>query len=221
LHDETELKKNILTYLLLAGFGVSLVAMVVHLRAYPFPGNQEGYMPPQPIAFSHKLHAGTLEMNCLYCHSSAEKGPHAGFPPSSLCMNCHKIVHASWQVTRTEVEKARVEGRPQQRIVSPDLQKLYDALGLDAKLQPDPKKTPRPISWVKVHNLPAYTRFDHRAHVTKGVACQECHGPVQTMEVMRQTSDLSMGWCLKCHKEHKDVNGKKVSPSTDCATCHY
>ena len=109
MHDETELKKNLLTYLLLAGFGLSLVAMVVHLRGYPFPGNQEGYMPTQPIAFSHKLHAGTLEMNCLYCHSSAEKGPHAGFPPSSLCMNCHKIVHASWQVTRTEVEKARVE----------------------------------------------------------------------------------------------------------------
>ncbi len=215
------MKKTLLTYSLLAGFGVSLVALVNHLRNYPFPGNQEGYMPEQPITFSHKLHAGDLGMSCLYCHFSAGKGPHAGIPPASLCMNCHKIVHASWEITRTEIEKAQLKGRPPERIVSPEVQKLYDALGLDAKLQPDPHKKPQAISWVKVHNLPAYTRFDHRAHVNAGVACQECHGPVQTMDVIRQAADLSMGWCVKCHKEHKEVNGRKVSPSTNCATCHY
>lgn len=215
------MKKDVVTYALVGGFGISLIALVVHLRNYPFPGNQEGYTPAQPIAFSHKLHAGDLKMNCLYCHFSAVKGPHAGIPPASLCMNCHKLVHAPWEVTRAEVEKAQAEGRPPKRIVSEELQKVYDALGLDAKLQPDPKKTAQPISWVKVHNLPAYTRFDHRAHVNKGVACQECHGPVETMEVIRQSADLSMGWCLKCHKEHKEVNGRKVSPSTNCATCHY
>ena len=215
------MKNKYLTIGLFAAFIVSFAAMVVHLRAYPFPGNQEGYMPEQPIAFSHKLHAGDLGINCVYCHFSAEKSPHAGIPPAGLCMNCHKIVHASWEVTRTEIEKAQAEGRPPIKIVSPELQKLYDTLGLDAKLQPDPKKTPGPISWVKVHNLPAYTRFDHRAHVNKGVACQECHGPVQTMDVIRQSADLSMGWCVKCHKGHKEINGRKVSASTDCATCHY
>jgi hypothetical protein len=214
-------KKTRLTWFLLAGLGASVVVMVLHLRSYPFPGNQQGYMPEQPIAFSHKQHAGDLEISCLYCHANAAKGPHAGIPPASLCMNCHKLVTASWDATRAEMERARQAGQPPKRIVSPELQKLYDALGLDDQLQPDPRKQPQPIAWVKVHNLPAYTRFDHRGHVHAGVACQQCHGPVETMDVLRQSTSLSMGWCVNCHKVHNEVNGKKVSPSTDCATCHY
>ena len=215
------MKKHALTYVLLVGLIASAVALTWQLRVYPFPGNQEGYAPAQPIAYSHKLHAGDLAINCQYCHYNAAKGPHAGIPPASLCMNCHRQVTASWEVTRAERDKARQEGRPPRRIISPELQKLYDALALDGELQPDPNKTPEPIAWVRVHNLPQYTRFDHRAHVNASVKCQECHGPVGTMDVMRQSADLSMGWCLKCHKEHKDVEGRKVSASTDCAACHY
>jgi hypothetical protein len=46
----------------------------------------------QPINFSHKIHAGKLGMNCLYCHYGAEKSPIANIPPVSTCMGCHKIV---------------------------------------------------------------------------------------------------------------------------------
>jgi hypothetical protein len=209
------------TFFLLAGFVASVAVVVGHLWGYPLPGNQQGYTPVQPIAFSHKIHAGDLEMNCLYCHFAAAKGPHAGIPPASLCMNCHRIVTASDKVRRDEAERARQEGRPEKRIVSAEMQKLYDALGLNDQLQPDPSKRAQPIHWIKVHNLPQYTRFDHRAHVHAGVKCQECHGPVQTFEVMGQASDLSMGWCVRCHKDHKEIEGRKVSASTDCATCHY
>jgi hypothetical protein len=213
--------KKVSTYVLLAALGASLVALFFHLKAMPAPGNQEGYTPEQPIAFSHKQHAGDLAINCQYCHYNAAKGPHAGIPPASLCMNCHRLVTASWEVTKTELDIARQSGRPPKKIVSPELQKLYDSLGLNSDLQPDSSKIPRPIQWVKVHNLPQYTRFDHRAHVNAKVACQDCHGPVQNMEVIRQSVDLSMGWCLKCHKDHKEIGGRKVSPSTDCAACHY
>jgi hypothetical protein len=50
--------------------------------------------PKQPINFSHQIHAGKLGMNCLYCHSSAEKSPIANIPAMSTCMGCHKIAHA-------------------------------------------------------------------------------------------------------------------------------
>jgi hypothetical protein len=215
------IKKNYLTYLLFAGLVASVFALVLHLRSYPLPGNQEGYMPEQPIAFSHRLHAGSLEISCLYCHYSAVRSPHAGIPPASLCMNCHRLVTASRDATRAEEEKARLEDRPATRIISPELQELYKHLGLDDKLQPDPHKPPQPIRWVKVHNVPDYTRFDHRAHVHAGVACQECHGPVETMDQVRQVKDLSMGWCVNCHKEERNLGARKVTASTDCATCHY
>ena len=95
------------------------------------------------------------------------------------------------------------------RIFSADLQKLYDALGLNDELQPEAGKQPQPIHWVKVHNLPEYTRFDHRAHVNAGVACQECHGPVQTMDVIRQSSSLSMGWCVDATRITRRSAGKR------------
>jgi hypothetical protein len=211
---------RLVTYVLLAGFLVCLAAVGLQMHGYALPGNQEGYTPAQPIAYSHKQHAGSLNIDCQYCHFAAAKGPHAGIPPASLCMNCHRLVTASWEATRTEAEQARQSGRPPQRIVSPELQKLYDALGLDEQLQPVPGKQ-QPIRWVRVHNLPQYTRFDHRSHVNAKVACQECHGPVETMDTVSQSADLSMGWCVRCHKDHREVEGRKLAPSTDCAACHY
>jgi hypothetical protein len=210
-----------LTLLLLAGFVATLAWLGVRLWGYPLPGNQEGYEPPQPIAFSHRLHAGALEINCLYCHYSAGRSPHAGIPPSSLCMNCHKQVTASTAVMQAEQDLARQEGRPPKRIISDGLRPLYKAMGLKDDLEPEAGKEPVPIRWVKVHNVPDYTRFDHRVHVNAKVKCQECHGPVETMEVIRQSADLSMGWCLRCHKEARESDGRKLTPSIDCAACHY
>jgi hypothetical protein len=214
-------KNSRLTYFLSAGFVASLVLLLVQLRSFPSPGNQQGYAPEQPIAFSHKLHAGELEISCLYCHSGAAQSPHAGIPPAGLCMNCHRHVTASWQVVRAEKEEANQAKREEKRIVSEELKKLYDALDLKDPTQREPGKSAKPIQWVKVHALADYTRFDHRPHVLAGLACQECHGPVQEMTVLKQSESLSMGWCVRCHKEHREVAGKKVSPSTDCAACHY
>ncbi len=51
-----------------------------------------GYAPKQPIPFSHKLHAGTLKLDCRYCHYSVEKASYAAIPPTQLCMGCHAMV---------------------------------------------------------------------------------------------------------------------------------
>jgi hypothetical protein len=215
--------KRLLRTLLLAGLALSFVFLGIRLQGFYWPGNQQDYEPAQPIAFSHRLHSGKLEIACLYCHPGAEKSRHAGFPAASLCMNCHGLVTASREATLREYQKAVQAGRAARPVVSAEMRKLYDALGLDDKLRPDPAKKPRPIRWVRVHNLPAFTCFDHRPHVARGVTCQECHGPVETMERVRQAADLSMGWCVNCHREtaRTGVAGQKVQPSTDCAACHH
>lgn len=74
-------------------------------------------------------------------------------------------------------------------------------------------KKNEPIEWVKVHDLPDYVRFTHKRHVAAGLQCQECHGPVETMDVLEQVAPLQMGWCLSCHKA-------KNAP-TACQACHY
>ncbi len=215
--------RRITTIVLVSGlaFSVSLLAArrsVVHL-----PANHQGYEPAQPIAYSHRLHAGELQIACQYCHSNAEKSRHAGVPAAAVCMNCHRFVTAPVGEIRAEEQAAASEKRPVRPVVSPELQKLYDALGLDAGMTRDPSKLPRAIAWTRVHNLPDFVYFDHRAHVGAGVSCQTCHGPVETMERVRQVSDLSMGWCVNCHRDAaaKGINGRRVAPSTDCSTCHY
>jgi Cytochrome c7 and related cytochrome c len=217
------LARRLLTTILLLGLVLSSLILVGRLKSYHLPGNQQGYEPEQPIAFSHRQHAGELQISCLYCHFGAETSPHAGIPPASVCMTCHRFVTASQKAMLPEILEAHKAKRPPRPIVSPELQKLYDALALDSKLEPDPSKQPTPIAWVKVHNLPAFTCFDHRSHVYAGLTCQRCHGPVETMDRVRQVEDLSMGWCVNCHREsgRTGVSGKPVQPSTDCATCHH
>jgi respiratory nitrate reductase gamma subunit len=223
---EPERRKSssgVITAVLLIGLGFSTLALVPRLWSAHLPGNDQGYEPVQPIAFSHRVHAGEMQISCLYCHHEAEHSPHAGIPAASICMNCHRSVTTPIRDVRAEFELAKQEKRPARKIISPELEKLYDALGLDDKLQPDPAKTPTPIRWVRVHNLPAFTHFDHRPHVGAGVECQHCHGPVETMERVRQVADLSMGWCVNCHRDaNRDgIDGKVVHASNDCATCHH
>ncbi len=221
-------------------FGV--LALAPNLASVHLPGNQLGYEPTQPIAFSHRLHAGELQVSCVYCHSGAERSRHAGIPAANVCMNCHRFVTTTMGAVRAEDEAAKKEGRAPRRTVSPEIQKIYDALALGADLKPDPRRRPMPIQWVKVHNLPDFVYFDHRPHVNAGVTCQTCHGPVETMERIRQVQDLSMGWCVNCHRDvdRAGLDGKgnfvslpapaamgpnpvthRLYASTDCQTCHF
>ena len=132
-----------------------------------------GYQPSQPIPFSHKIHADQIGLDCRYCHSLVEVSGHANVPSGSTCWNCHQHV------------------LPQ----SPKLAPLHKAMdpaypGYDGK----------PIEWVRVHKLPDYVYFNHSAHVNRGVACQSCHGNINTMEVVSQDQSLAMDWCLTCHR---------------------
>lgn len=191
-------------------------------------GVHQGYQPEQPIKYSHQLHAGTLKIDCQYCHFGAYKSKNASIPSLNVCMNCHNYVTAS--------DKYNGE-------TSPEIAKIYKALDYDpqSKTYGD---NPKPIQWVRIHNLPDLAYFNHSQHVkVAGIACQECHGPIQTMEEVYQYSPLTMKWCINCHKT-KDVNfkgnayydkiiaahdqlkkGQQVTPALlggiECGKCHY
>jgi len=211
---------RLVTIVLAIGLIFGGLAVAPRLASQRWPGDQRGYEPVQPIAFSHRLHAGELQISCLYCHAGAETSRHAGVPAASVCLNCHRAVRAPLGIVRAEEERAKKEKREPQVQASPELQKLYDALALDSRtLKPIPGWSPRPIAWVKVHSLPAHAYFDHRAHVAAGVSCQTCHGPVETMERVRQFESLSMGWCVNCHRDSGAASRKGQAP-TDCGTCH-
>ena len=191
--------------------------------------NQEGYEPIQPINFSHRLHAGKLDVDCKFCHTGVETSRHAGFPPTKTCIGCHKFIPARMNDIKAERALAKTENRPEKQIVSEEIQKIYDSYGLDRDLQPDSTKLQVPIKWTKVHNLGDFVWFDHHKHVNGGVDCASCHGQVDSMERIKQTKDMNMGWCISCHrKENAAFNSSnsmidfvEEKAGIDCANCHY
>ncbi|MEO5601035.1 MAG: cytochrome c3 family protein [Cyclobacteriaceae bacterium] len=177
-------------------------------------GVQQGYAPKQPIAFSHKIHAGQYEIDCKYCHTGVTKGKSATIPSVNICMNCHNQIKTGTNTGDTEIGK------------------IVRAFNEN-----------RPIEWVRIHNLPDLAYFNHAQHVVVGnIECQTCHGAIQEMDVVRQHSLLTMGWCIDCHRktdvnsqgnayydklmELHDPTGKRKMKVEDiggleCSKCHY
>jgi hypothetical protein len=155
--------------------------------------------PEQPISFSHELHAGNLGIQCLYCHSSADKSQTASVPAVSVCMGCHQ-----WVKEGPSPGSAEEIAKIQEHYASGES-----------------------IPWIKVYNVPEHVQFKHFPHVNAGVECQTCHGPIETMNRVWLTPDtvlrpssaylpaakLEMGWCMDCHLER--------GAEDDCAACHY
>ena len=71
-----------------------------------------------------------------------------------------------------------------------------------------------PIPWIKVHDLPDFVHFPHNRHVAAGLECQECHGPIETMDRVTRMAPNEMGECLTCHRD------MEVEHGIDCLTCH-
>ena len=189
--------------------------------------NNKGYEPIQPIAFSHKIHAGDNKIDCQYCHSSARHSKTSGIPSANVCMNCHRYISEGPNTGTKEIAK------------------IYKAVGWDVENQKYIENYKyKPIKWVRVHNLPDFVYFNHSQHIDVGeLECTECHGDVKEMDVLQQASDLTMGWCINCHrKEEVKMNNnpyyKKIHEQLadklgvekvtvammggiECGKCHY
>ena len=190
-------------------------------------GVHTGYQPVQPIKFSHQIHAGVNQIECQYCHGGAFKSKNASIPSVNVCMNCHNTVTAA----------DHYDGE-----TSPEIAKIYKALDYDPATR-EYGDNPKPIEWVRIHNLPDFAYFNHSQHVSvAGVECQTCHGPIETMEEVYQYSPLTMKWCVDCHKttevnadnayydqlieaHEKLKKGEKMTAAMigglECGKCHY
>lgn len=154
-----------------------------------------GYRPIQPIPFSHKIHAGKLRMNCIYCHSSVEKGPVAGVPPMQTCINCHIGHQNSFDIKNSEDQNKFIKTKMTQKDLTRN--NFWTSFMLE-KFGKD-----EPINWIRVHKVPDYAYFDHSAHISTGIGCVSCHGRIDRMDTVKLEKPLSMGWCLDCHRNPK------------------
>jgi len=207
-------------------------------------GRMKSYQPTQPIYYSHQVHAGVNQINCLYCHSGAQDSKVSNIPSVNVCMNCHMAIKEYKGDPIVREDGTQVIG-------TAEIAKLYSYAGWN----PNTKKYDKPgspIEWVKIHALPDHVYFNHSQHVKVGKQqCQTCHGPIQEMGEVYQYNDLSMGWCINSHREtkvnfynketgegnkfysiyekfHEDMKAGKMDSVTvkdigglECQKCHY
>jgi hypothetical protein len=200
---------------------VIIAGLVVHMQ-YALAegqalGRTQGYAPDQPIKFSHLIHAGEHEIDCNYCHTISSFSLSAGIPSNNTCMNCHGVIREGTNSGRFEINK------------------IHQA-----------EASGNPVRWIRIHKLPDHSFFSHAQHINAGkLECQDCHGQVEEMHIVRQVEDLSMGWCLTCHRDqevdflgnpyysiyerlHDDIRAGRIDAVTaarvggeDCMKCHY
>ena len=190
----------------LAGVITPIYAIIILNFGFTPKTTDVGYQPEQPVAYSHAVHAGELGLSCEYCHFTVTR-PGVGFsavPPTETCMNCHH------QITRGSTTEPGIP--------SPQLAAVVRSY-----------ETGEPINWIRVHDLPDYAYFNHSAHVLVrasadgtgmdgvGIGCESCHGRIDTMAHVYQSKELSMAWCLDCHRRPYD----HLRPQSEITTMGY
>jgi cytochrome c2 len=232
------------SYLMLATLALFCFGGYMTINGAIGLGRFKSYQPTQPIYYSHKVHAGTNQINCLYCHNGAWDSKISNVPSVNVCMNCHMAIKEYKGDPIVREDGSQVNG-------TAEIAKLYSYAGWN----PNTKKYDapgKPIEWVKIHALPDYVYFNHSQHTKVGKQqCQTCHGPIQEMPEVYQFAELSMGWCINCHREskvnfynketgegnkfysiyekfHNDIKAGKMDSvtvekigGTECQKCHY
>jgi hypothetical protein len=208
-------KKPRINWAILSVTGV-VITWILAVNAIRF-GRAKGYSPDQPVKFSHAVHAGQNKIDCNYCHYAARSSKTSGIPSANICMNCHLLVRTGTRSGVTEINKVIA---------------AYESK--------------RAVNWVRIYRLPDFVFFSHAQHVTAGgIQCEACHGNVKEMHRLTQATDLSMGWCIKCHDTRKvnfsneyykthfrdlydSLNAGKTDSirvvgigGRDCGKCHY
>ena len=175
--------------------GAALYAPTIVYLGFSPKATDVGYSPAQPVPYSHALHVGKLGFDCRYCHTTVQDAAYAAIPSVQTCMNCHSYV----KVLNSDGGSNK------------NLEPLWDAWDAtwrerdSTKYTTPPVGQPRvegkPVEWIKVHDLPDYSYFNHSAHTNKGVGCVSCHGRIDHMDAVYQDQPLNMAWCLDCHRQ--------------------
>ena len=188
------------------------LATFVILQARQIGFNQ-GYAPDQPVAFSHKLHAGDLKMDCQYCHFGADKGRHAGVPPTGLCLNCHSKV----KTTSPEIKKLQKAVDSGENIQWVKVNHLADF----AYFNHAQHVNVAGVSCQKCHGAVETMEVYYQKEKLSMGWCINCHRdngiapPKDHDEMMKSYRDTQEGYPSGAHLR------KGYRAGGDCSKCHY
>jgi hypothetical protein len=194
--------------------GLGAVAAVSAYAYYSYPAVIDtGYQPVQPVAYSHKLHAGDLGLDCYYCHSTVYKAAFAAVPSTNTCMNCHTKV----KTDSPRLEVVRESARTGQAIPWVHIHRLPDYVYFNHEAHLNAG-----VSCVSCHG-----RIDQMVEVAQDkplnmAFCLDCHrDPAPNIRPAELVTKLS--WVPDRDPRaigEEIIAQKHINPPVQCSGCH-
>jgi hypothetical protein len=188
--------------IIFVALAITAVLIATGVRRLFRMGMQEGYAPEQPIAFSHKLHAGDNKVACLYCHYGARSSRHAGIPSSSVCMNCHGMLEKQ----TIEIEQFKEAAQLDRPLVAwVKVHNLPDFVYFNHS-----RHVLSGVDCQRCHgDVASMARVEQVKPLTMGW-CLECH---------REHAGVPTSTLERAAKRFSET--PKPATGLDCASCHY
>tara|TARA_B100001989_G_C24333175_1_gene361114 strand:+ start:36 stop:689 length:654 start_codon:yes stop_codon:yes gene_type:complete len=174
-----------------------------------------GYAPTQPVAFSHALHSGQLEIDCRYCHTNVDRSEHSNVPATEVCMSCHSMVRKDDPIL-APVRESYASGEP---IPWVRIHKTPDYVYFNHAVHVN-----RGISCVECHGRVDQMKVVHHDKPLSMGFCLECHRNPE--EYIRPPEEVyNLDWERPETEEFKEmavgfVHDWKVNPPQSCSGCH-
>jgi menaquinone reductase, multiheme cytochrome c subunit len=172
-----------------------------------------GYMPKQPVPYSHALHAGQLGIDCRYCHNTVEQGAHAAIPATATCMNCHERVWTN-SAKLNPVRESMSSGKAVEWLKVHDLPD-YVYFNHSAHVT-------RGVGCVSCHGRVDEMEEVYQKEPLSMSWCLECHRrPEANLRPTEEVTNMTWkppGDPFAFGKELREKN--HLNPPTDCSTCH-
>lgn len=201
-------------YLIPAGvLGGAVYAVVLVWFGFSPKSLAVGYAPPQPVPFSHALHAGQLGLDCRYCHNTVETMAHAAIPPTATCMNCHEKIHND----SAQLEPVRASYASGDAVKWVKVHDLADYAYFDHSAHVN-----RGIGCVSCHGRIDQMDVVQQAQPLSMGWCLDCHRNPEPH--LRPLSEITnMTWTAPEDPSQSAALAEvveKADPQESCSTCH-
>jgi hypothetical protein len=207
---------HILPVLGVSAVAVPLYATLVVAYGFSPKTTDAGYQPLQPVPYSHALHAGTLGIDCRYCHNTVETAAKAAIPPTQTCMNCHTQIHRD----SPNLEAVRVSYDTGLSVPWTRVHDLPDFAYFDHSAH-----VTRGVSCVECHGRVDKMDVVYQQEPLSMGWCLNCHrDPVKQVRDPKLVTQLD--WALDWSEERREQEGARwvqtndLTPSQDCSVCH-
>ena len=203
--------------LILAVGGIGSVAAITIGIDYWFSPSftQVGYAPTQPVPYSHRLHVRDVGLDCRYCHSSVERSPVAGVPPTQTCMNCHQLI----KVDSPKLALVRESWDTGKRLEWTRVHQLAGYAKFDHSVH-----VTSGIGCSSCHGRIDEMDVVQQSQPLNMAWCLECHRDVRAKQgnsdFVRPLSEMTnMEWVKD--PAHPTTLTRKLDPPENCSSCHY